>query len=159
MTRMRQRIAQRLKDAQNTCAMLTTFNEIDMSGILGMRKEYKVNSPTPSPNPSRCHFKPLYLGSLRKISRSKTWFHECLHQSRRNRTSSRASCQCCYRRCHQRNYFQDRVLENNSGKNVPPNPLENTIIEISLMFHLLPPLQKVSLSQLSAMLNPCLFSM
>jgi len=41
MTRMRQRIAQRLKDAQNTCAMLTTFNEIDMSGILGMRKEYK----------------------------------------------------------------------------------------------------------------------
>lgn len=41
MTRMRQRIAQRLKEAQNTCAMLTTFNEIDMSGILGMRKEYK----------------------------------------------------------------------------------------------------------------------
>lgn len=41
MTRMRQRIAQRLKDAQNTCAMLTTFNELDMSGILQMRKEYK----------------------------------------------------------------------------------------------------------------------
>ena len=30
MSRMRLRIAQRLKDAQNTCAMLTTFNEIDM---------------------------------------------------------------------------------------------------------------------------------
>jgi len=30
MNRMRKRIAQRLKDAQNTCAMLTTFNEIDM---------------------------------------------------------------------------------------------------------------------------------
>lgn len=30
MNRMRLRIAQRLKDAQNTCAMLTTFNEIDM---------------------------------------------------------------------------------------------------------------------------------
>ena len=30
MNRMRQRIAQRLKEAQNTCAMLTTFNEIDM---------------------------------------------------------------------------------------------------------------------------------
>ena len=30
MNRMRQRIAQRLKDAQNACAMLTTFNEIDM---------------------------------------------------------------------------------------------------------------------------------
>jgi len=41
MNRMRLRIAQRLKDAQNTCAMLTTFNELDMSGILGMRKEYK----------------------------------------------------------------------------------------------------------------------
>jgi len=41
MNRMRLRIAQRLKDAQNTCAMLTTFNELDMSGILSMRKEYK----------------------------------------------------------------------------------------------------------------------
>jgi len=41
MNRMRLRIAQRLKDAQNTCAMLTTFNELDMSGILTMRKEYK----------------------------------------------------------------------------------------------------------------------
>ena len=30
MNRMRQRIAQRLKDAQNSCAMLTTFNEVDM---------------------------------------------------------------------------------------------------------------------------------
>jgi len=41
MNRMRLRIAQRLKDAQNTAAMLTTFNEIDMSGIMKMRKEYK----------------------------------------------------------------------------------------------------------------------
>merc|ERR1711990_340023 len=41
MNRMRQRIAQRLKDSQNTCASLTTFNELDMSGILNMRKEYK----------------------------------------------------------------------------------------------------------------------
>ena len=30
MSRIRQKIAQRLKDAQNTCAMLTTFNEVDM---------------------------------------------------------------------------------------------------------------------------------
>ncbi|XP_061223379.1 dihydrolipoyllysine-residue succinyltransferase component of 2-oxoglutarate dehydrogenase complex, mitochondrial isoform X2 [Neopsephotus bourkii] len=37
MNRMRQRIAQRLKEAQNTCAMLTTFNEIDMSNIREMR--------------------------------------------------------------------------------------------------------------------------
>lgn len=36
---MRQRIAQRLKEAQNTNAMLTTFNEIDMSGFMNIRKE------------------------------------------------------------------------------------------------------------------------
>ncbi|KAM6311509.1 dihydrolipoyllysine-residue succinyltransferase component of 2-oxoglutarate dehydrogenase complex, mitochondrial [Aegotheles albertisi] len=41
MNRMRQRIAQRLKEAQNTCAMLTTFNEIDMSNIREMRAIHK----------------------------------------------------------------------------------------------------------------------
>ncbi|XP_070698622.1 dihydrolipoyllysine-residue succinyltransferase component of 2-oxoglutarate dehydrogenase complex, mitochondrial [Pempheris klunzingeri] len=41
MNRMRLRIAQRLKEAQNTCAMLTTFNEVDMSNITEMRKAYK----------------------------------------------------------------------------------------------------------------------
>jgi len=41
MPKMRQRIAQRLKDAQNTNAMLTTFNEIDMSSAMSMRTEYK----------------------------------------------------------------------------------------------------------------------
>ncbi|KAK0058402.1 dihydrolipoyllysine-residue succinyltransferase component of 2-oxoglutarate dehydrogenase cmplx mito [Biomphalaria pfeifferi] len=41
MNRMRQRIAQRLKEAQNTCAMLTTFNEIDMSNVMEMRNKYK----------------------------------------------------------------------------------------------------------------------
>lgn len=41
MNRMRLRIAQRLKDAQNTCAMLTTFNEVDMSHIMEMRTKYK----------------------------------------------------------------------------------------------------------------------
>lgn len=39
--RMRMRIAQRLKDAQNTYAMLTTFNEIDMSSLIEMRKTYQ----------------------------------------------------------------------------------------------------------------------
>lgn len=39
MNRMRQRISQRLKEAQNTTAMLTTFNEIDMSGFMNIRKE------------------------------------------------------------------------------------------------------------------------
>ncbi|CAL1546359.1 unnamed protein product [Lymnaea stagnalis] len=41
MNRMRQRIAQRLKEAQNTCAMLTTFNEIDMSNVMEMRKKFQ----------------------------------------------------------------------------------------------------------------------
>lgn len=41
MNRMRLRIAQRLKEAQNTCAMLTTFNEIDMSNIMELRTKYK----------------------------------------------------------------------------------------------------------------------
>merc|ERR1719158_137810 len=41
MTRMRQRIAQRLKDAQNTAALLSTFNEVDMSKAMELRKEYK----------------------------------------------------------------------------------------------------------------------
>uniref|UniRef100_A0A3Q2Q506 Dihydrolipoyllysine-residue succinyltransferase component of 2-oxoglutarate dehydrogenase complex, mitochondrial n=1 Tax=Fundulus heteroclitus TaxID=8078 RepID=A0A3Q2Q506_FUNHE len=41
MSRMRLRIAQRLKEAQITCAMLTTFNEVDMSNIKEMRKLYK----------------------------------------------------------------------------------------------------------------------
>jgi len=41
MNKMRLRIAERLKDAQNTNAMLTTFNEIDMSNAMDMRKKYK----------------------------------------------------------------------------------------------------------------------
>jgi 2-oxoglutarate dehydrogenase E2 component (dihydrolipoamide succinyltransferase) len=39
MNRMRIKISQRLKDSQNTAAMLTTFNEIDMSNFINMRKE------------------------------------------------------------------------------------------------------------------------
>jgi 2-oxoglutarate dehydrogenase E2 component (dihydrolipoamide succinyltransferase) len=41
MTRLRQTIARRLKDAQNTAAMLTTFNEVDMSAVMAMRNDYK----------------------------------------------------------------------------------------------------------------------
>ncbi len=41
MTRLRQTIARRLKDAQNTAAMLTTFNEVDMSAVMSLRNEYK----------------------------------------------------------------------------------------------------------------------
>ena len=41
MTRLRQTIARRLKDAQNTAAILTTFNEIDMSAVMDLRNEYK----------------------------------------------------------------------------------------------------------------------
>ena len=41
MTRLRATIARRLKDAQNTAAMLTTFNEVDMSAVMGLRNQYK----------------------------------------------------------------------------------------------------------------------
>jgi 2-oxoglutarate dehydrogenase E2 component (dihydrolipoamide succinyltransferase) len=40
MTRLRSRVAERLKASQNTYAMLTTFNEVDMSGLMAMRKEF-----------------------------------------------------------------------------------------------------------------------
>src|SRR5690606_21233371 len=41
MTRLRQTIARRLKDVQNTAAMLTTFNEVDMTNLMAMRSHYK----------------------------------------------------------------------------------------------------------------------
>ena len=42
MTRLRQTIARRLKEAQNSAAMLTTFNEVDMSTVMALRNEYKT---------------------------------------------------------------------------------------------------------------------
>jgi 2-oxoglutarate dehydrogenase E2 component (dihydrolipoamide succinyltransferase) len=41
MTKLRQTIGRRLKDAQNTAAMLTTFNEVDMSAVMALRSHYK----------------------------------------------------------------------------------------------------------------------
>jgi 2-oxoglutarate dehydrogenase E2 component (dihydrolipoamide succinyltransferase) len=41
MTKLRQTIARRLKEAQNTAAMLTTFNEVDMTGVMALRASYK----------------------------------------------------------------------------------------------------------------------
>lgn len=41
MTRLRQKIAERLKEAQNTAAMLTTFNEVDMTAVMELRSRYK----------------------------------------------------------------------------------------------------------------------
>jgi 2-oxoglutarate dehydrogenase E2 component (dihydrolipoamide succinyltransferase) len=41
LTRLRRRIAERLKEAQNTAAMLTTFNEVDMSAVLAAREKYR----------------------------------------------------------------------------------------------------------------------
>ena len=42
MSRLRQAVARRLKEAQNTAAMLTTYNEADMSAVISMRNDYKV---------------------------------------------------------------------------------------------------------------------
>jgi pyruvate/2-oxoglutarate dehydrogenase complex dihydrolipoamide acyltransferase (E2) component len=44
MTRLRMRVAERLKGAQNTYAMLTTFNEVDMTNIMALRNTYKVGA-------------------------------------------------------------------------------------------------------------------
>ena len=41
MSRLRRRIAERLKQAQNNAAMLTTFNEVDMGGVMSLREKYK----------------------------------------------------------------------------------------------------------------------
>lgn len=41
MTRLRRRIAERLKEAQNTAAILTTYNEVDMSEVIALRKRYR----------------------------------------------------------------------------------------------------------------------
>ncbi len=41
MSRLRQRVAQRLKESQNTAAILTTFNEVDMTSVMALRSEYK----------------------------------------------------------------------------------------------------------------------
>lgn len=41
MTKLRQTIARRLKESQNTAAMLTTFNEVDMSAVMALRNQYK----------------------------------------------------------------------------------------------------------------------
>ena len=41
MTRLRQTIAKRLKEAQNTAAMLTTFNDVDMTAVMEARAKYK----------------------------------------------------------------------------------------------------------------------
>ncbi len=46
MTRLRKRIAERLKEAQNTAAMLTTFNEADMSAVMALRKQYRDSFET-----------------------------------------------------------------------------------------------------------------
>lgn len=41
MSKLRQKIAERLKESQNTAAILTTFNEVDMSSVMALRSEYK----------------------------------------------------------------------------------------------------------------------
>ena len=52
MTRLRARVAERLKGAQNTYAMLTTFNEIDMTNLMQLRTDFKVRARQHSHAPS-----------------------------------------------------------------------------------------------------------
>ena len=55
MTRLRARVAERLKGAQNTYAMLTTFNEIDMTNLMKLRSDYKVRRFSHMPVVHRLH--------------------------------------------------------------------------------------------------------
>ena len=48
MTRLRARVAERLKGAQNTFAMLTTFNEVDMTNLMNLRTDFKVPACPPA---------------------------------------------------------------------------------------------------------------
>ena len=58
MTRLRARVAERLKGAQNTYAMLTTFNEIDMTNLMKLRADFKARAPPAALSPGR-HPEPL----------------------------------------------------------------------------------------------------
>lgn len=75
MTRLRLRVADRLKGAQNTYAMLSTFNEVDMTSLMELRSQYKVRSP-------RRRFGHEGLQSLDPMYRKAvgcpaTWAHIC----------------------------------------------------------------------------------
>ncbi len=63
LSKMRQSIAHRLKEAQNTAAMLTTFNEIDMGNVISLRAKYKdYFLKNMIPNLALCHFyKSIYF--------------------------------------------------------------------------------------------------
>ena len=57
MTRLRLTIAKRLKEAQENAAMLTTFNEVDMSEVMSMRNQYKEEFQNKyGVNLALCHF-------------------------------------------------------------------------------------------------------
>jgi 2-oxoglutarate dehydrogenase E2 component (dihydrolipoamide succinyltransferase) len=55
MTRLRQTIARRLKEAQNTAAMLTTFNEVDMTAVMALRNQYKDSVREEARREARLH--------------------------------------------------------------------------------------------------------
>jgi pyruvate/2-oxoglutarate dehydrogenase complex dihydrolipoamide acyltransferase (E2) component len=61
MTKLRQTIARRLKESQNTAAMLTTYNEVDMTEVMALRNQYK--------------------DQFEKKAQSQTRLHVLLHQS------------------------------------------------------------------------------
>ncbi len=69
MSRLRRRVAERLKDAQNTAAMLTTYNEADMSGVMALRRRYR--DPFEARHGVRLGFMSFFvkacIGALREI--------------------------------------------------------------------------------------------
>jgi hypothetical protein len=96
MTRMRMRIAERLKNAQNTAAMLTTFQETDMSQLMALRGRHKEAFEKKHGVKVRSCWG-HHSDHLISLVASIAWLHECLCESLRGRAQGIASCQWIYR--------------------------------------------------------------
>ena len=105
MTRLRRTIANRLKEAQNTAAMLTTFNEVDMTGVMALRERLKEDFE--KKHGARLGFMSFFVkaciagaegaaGGQCRDRRRGPGLQELLRHRRRRRHAARAwSCRCC----------------------------------------------------------------
>ena len=84
MTRMRQTIARRLKEAQNTAAMLTTFNDVDMSAVIDARSALQGSVREEARHPPRLHGLLREGGGARRQGRARG---QRPHRRRRDRLS------------------------------------------------------------------------
>ena len=98
MNRMRQKIASRLKEAQNTNAMLTTFNELDMSNIMQVQCRSMQQSSAFIPLIALLLVEERKSRCLRQETWDKDGFHVCICESQCLRPDQAAHRQRSYRR-------------------------------------------------------------